>query len=240
MYEKIAHITDLHLDEPYPLKNGVLTRKRFDNILKDIRCKNITHVVCTGDIGENKGIIYFFERLKTINLSITLGNHDKFDEVSKHYNKGADYDSKKIYRSVVKKYHKFIYLDSSEGIIDTKQFIWLKKELISLKPIIIFIHHPIIGLNLKVDEKGRLKNREEVISLLEKSFNEITIYCGHYHMESTLVYKNITQNITPAVSFQIEKNPNTIKINTTVFGYRIIEIENNNKSSKIQFLSDAN
>jgi Icc protein len=240
MYEKIAHITDLHLDEEYPLKNDVPTRKRFDSIVKDIENKKITRVVCTGDIGENKGILYFFEQLKTKALSITLGNHDTFSEISKHYSKGADYDSEKLYSSTIKEYYKFIYLDSSEGVIDRKQLLWLEKELISVKPIIIFVHHPIIGLNLKVDEIGKLKNREDVISLLQGSPNEITIFCGHYHMESTLIHKNITQNITPAVSYQVEKNLSTIEINTTIFGYRIIEIDKNNTSSKIQLLPNAN
>jgi Icc protein len=92
---------------------------------------------------------------------------------------------------------------------------------------------------LKVDEIGKLKNRKEVISLLRESSILITIYCGHYHMESTLVYKNMTQNITPALSFQMEKNPNNIEINTSVFGYRIIEIKNKMTSSKIQYLKDA-
>lgn len=240
MYEKIAHITDLHLDEEYPLKNGVLARKQFDSIVKDIEDKKITRIVCTGDIGENKGISYFFEQLKTKVLSITLGNHDTFSEISKYYNKGADYDSEKLYSSTIKEYYKFIYLDSSEGVIDEKQLLWLEKELISTTPIIIFVHHPIIGLNLKVDEIGKLKNREDVISLLEGSSNDITIFCGHYHMESTILHKNITQHITPAVSYQVEKTLNTIEINTTVFGYRIIEIDKYNTTSKIKLLPNAN
>ncbi len=240
MYEKIAHITDLHLDEEYPLKNGVLARKQFDSIVKDIEDKQITRIVCTGDIGENEGISYFFEKLKTKTLSITLGNHDTFSEISKYYNKGADYDSEKLYSSIITEYYKFIYLDSSEGVIDEKQLLWLEKELISATPIIIFVHHPIIGLNLKVDEIGKLKNRTSIISLLENSLNKITVFCGHYHMESTIHYKNITQHITPAVSYQVEKTLNTIEIDTTAFGYRIIEIEKYNISSKIQLLHNAN
>jgi len=239
MNEKIAHITDLHLDEDFPLKHGVFTRMRFDNILKDIKKKNIKQVVCTGDIGENKGILYFFEQLKSKTLSITLGNHDKFAEISKHYDKGVNYDSQKLYSSTLKKYHKLIYLDSSEGTIDKEQLLWLEKELNSEKPIIVFIHHPIIGLNLKVDEIGKLKNRKKVASLLTQTSIEITIYCGHYHMESTLVHKNITQHITPAVSFQIKKNLDTLEIDTTISGYRIIEVEKKNLSSKVKLFNNA-
>ena len=239
MIERIAHITDLHLDEEFPFKNQVSARKRLDSILKDIKEHDINHIVCTGDIGENKGILYFFERLKNINFSITLGNHDNFIEISKHYNLGADYNSKKIYRSVLKNHFKFIYLDSSLGIIDVKQLVWLKKELISSKPIIIFIHHPVIGLNLKVDEIGKLKNRIDLTKILTEVTNEITIYCGHYHMESTLVYKNLTQCISPAVSFQIKKDIDKIEIDTNISGYRIIQIKENELSSKVKFLNNA-
>ncbi len=175
-----------------------------------------------------------------MNLSITLGNHDNFIKISKHYNLGADYNSKKIYRSEIENYFRFIYLDSSSGIIDIKQLEWLKKELITTKPIMIFIHHPIIGLNLKVDEMGKLKNREDLIKILEKIPNKISIYCGHYHMNSSLTYKNINQYITPAVAFQIEKDPSKIKINTTISGYRIIKLKNNELSSEVKIIKYAN
>ncbi|WP_109301415.1 metallophosphoesterase [Aquimarina sp. AU474] len=239
MIETIAHITDLHLDESYPFNNSVSARKRFDLILKDIEAKNITQIICTGDIGENKGVQYFFKKLKTKTLSLALGNHDKFIEILKYYNHGADYHSQKIYNSVLKKHHKFIFLDSSEGIIDNRQLIWLKKELKYPKPILIFIHHPILGLNLKVDEIGKLKNRDKVLSMLTKTTNKITIYCGHYHTESSLIHKNITQHITPAIAFQVKKSSKKIEIETTTSGYRIIQINKQDISSKIQLLRNA-
>jgi len=238
--ERIAHITDLHLDEEFPFNNQVSARVRLDGILKSIKGDDINHIVCTGDIGENKGILYFFEQLENTNFSITLGNHDNFEEISKHYNLGADYNSKKIYRSQLKNHFKFIYLDSSSGTIDSKQLVWLKNELISSRPIIIFIHHPIIGLNLKVDKIGKLKNRKDLAKKLTEIRNKITIYCGHYHMESTIVYKNITQCITPAVAFHIKKDIDKIEIDTTISGYRIIQMKNKELSSKVKFLNNAN
>ncbi len=235
MSELIAHITDLHLDETFPYNDCVTARERFDIILRDIERNNITQIVCTGDIGENDGVAYFFKKLRNKNLTITLGNHDTYIEVSKHYN----FEVNRAYYSALKEYYKFIYLDSSTGIIDKEQYYWLEKELISTKPIIIFIHHPILGINLKVDEIGKLTNRKELVSLLIKSTTEVTIYCGHYHMESKLTYKNITQHITPAVSYQIKKKTDVIDIDTTVFGYRIIELKGPKQLSKIQLLSNA-
>ncbi|TPN83471.1 metallophosphoesterase family protein [Aquimarina algicola] len=240
MIERIAHITDLHLDESFPFNDQISARKRFDAVLKSIERENITQIVCTGDIGENDGVQYFFEKIKTKDISIALGNHDTFNQMSTYYTIGVNHDSKKIYSSIVKTYYKYIYLDSSAGSIDDKQLFWLKEELISSKPIIIFVHHPIIGLNLKVDEIGKLENRDQVIAILKTVKNTITIYCGHYHLESTLNEENITQYITPAVSFQIKKDVNTIEIETTVSGYRIIEITKDSITSQVKYITYAN
>ena len=135
---------------------------------------------------------------------------------------------------------KLLYLDSSEGIIDHRQLLWLEQELFSYKPILIFIHHPIIGLKLKVDEIGKLINRQEVVHLLEKSLAKISIFCGHYHMENILFHKNIKQYITPAISFQMVKNPNAIEIDKSSYGYRIIELVKNKVYSKTKLFTDAN
>lgn len=238
MRKKIAQITDLHLDEE--CSNGISVKNRLQNIVSDIKREGISEVICTGDIGAKESLSYFFEQLKTTSLSITLGNHDSFSEISKFYNIGVHHSSQKLYSSSEKEDFKFIYLDSSEGVIDRKQLIWLKKELLSSKPILLFLHHPIIGLKLKVDEIGRLRNRNEVIHLLETSSSEINIFCGHYHMESILFYKNIKQYITPAISFQMIKNPNAIEIDRSSYGYRIIELAKNKVYSKTQLFTDAN
>ncbi|WP_196889555.1 metallophosphoesterase family protein [Aureivirga sp. CE67] len=239
MIEKIAHITDLHLDEYFPFKDKITTRKRLDYIINDIKKNNIQHIVCTGDIGEGDGVSYFFKKIETFNTSVTLGNHDNFFEISKYYKTGVNFDSKKIYKSQEYISFKIIYLDSSSGVIDEKQLIWLKKELKTAKPIIIFIHHPIIKLDLKVDEIGKLINRKNLIEILTQVKNEITIYCGHYHIESTSFYKNLKQFITPAVAFQIKKDLNKIEIDKTISGYRIIQIENTNLTSKINLFDHA-
>ncbi|MBW1294981.1 metallophosphoesterase family protein [Aquimarina litoralis] len=239
MIKKIAHITDVHLDESHPFLGKTSARKRLDNIIESILENDIHDVVCTGDIGENDGIPYFFNQLTKLNLSITLGNHDSFTKISEHYDLGADYNSGKMYRSVVENAFKLIYLDSSSGIIDDQQMQWLEKELITSKPIVIFVHHPIIGLPLKVDDIGKLENRENLKNIFEKVPNKITIYCGHYHMDSTIAYKNVRQYITPAVAFQIKKDIDNIEIDTTVYGYRIIQLDTKEHSSKVILLHDA-
>ncbi|MFY0592238.1 metallophosphoesterase family protein [Roseivirga sp.] len=236
---QIAHITDLHLDEEYPFDNKNESRNRFDYILTDIRKQGIEKIICTGDIAQGDGIEYFFNQLKDVPLSITLGNHDRFTEISEYLPLGTSCSIQKLYRSDDVESVKLIFLDSSEGFIDNNQLLWLESEIKSLKPIIIFIHHPVLGLPLKVDEIGRLKNRKELVSILKTCKNKVDIYCGHYHMESTLEYENLTQHITPAVAFQIQKHAKTIEIDTSISGYRIIEIEKDRNSSQVRLLKHA-
>ncbi|SHJ29338.1 metallophosphoesterase family protein [Aquimarina spongiae] len=236
---RIAHITDSHLDESFPFKDSISARKRFDRILKHIEDQNITQIVCTGDIGENDGVPYFFQQLEGKDLSITLGNHDTFLETVKYLNTGARHDTQQIYYSSESMNTKFIYLDSSSGTIDSNQLNWLKQELNTTKSIVIFIHHPIIGLNLMVDSVGKLQNRQEVSNTLTQVPNPITIFCGHYHIESSVSLKNVTQHITPAISYQIKKHQDTIEIDTTSSGYRIIEIMEGQVSSTVNRISNA-
>ncbi len=236
---RIAQITDLHLDEEFPRKNGVLTRKRFDKVLEDLSKKDIDEVICTGDIGENDGIHYFFNQLKPYKLTITLGNHDSYSEISKYYSKGARSSFEKFYMSSERKYHKLLFLDSSAEYVDVAQLNWLEQELISSKPLVIFMHHPVIGLGLKLDEIAALQNRDQVFSIMNRSPSEINLFSGHYHLESNKSKGNITQYITPAVCFQMEKDPDQVEINSQVFGYRIIELGEGYINSEVRLFSDA-
>ena len=110
----------------------------------------------------------------------------------------------------------------------------------SHKKIIIFIHHPIFPLNLKVHQIGGLQNQTAVQSLLQSHNGDITIFCGHYHMESSKSFKNVKQFITPAISYQIKKLKDTLEIDPISFGYRIIEISDSNIISKVKYLHHAN
>jgi len=53
MIHKIAHITDLHLDEQLPTRLGIDVRKNWNIVLNDLRVRKITHLVLGGDLGLN-------------------------------------------------------------------------------------------------------------------------------------------------------------------------------------------
>lgn len=239
MIKRIAHITDIHLDEIFVQQQGIFARNRLKKVLQDISSLNINEIVCTGDIGENISLDFFFKECYKFNLSVTLGNHDSYQKVI-HYIDCKTNTNPKLYYSKQETHYKFIYLDSSSGEIDTPQLLWLQNELNTEKKAVIFLHHPILELPLKVDEIGALKNRNEIRALLKQHTNEITIFCGHYHLNNITTYKNIKQYITPAVSYQIKELTDKIEIDTNSYGYRIIEINEAGISTKTQVINGTN
>lgn len=233
MIELIAHITDPHLDEAFPFKKQKVPRKRLYNILEDIEKKKCSRIVCTGDIGENTALPCFFSRLEGTSFFLTPGNHDQYVAVASYYTRGIVPTSEKIYTSTQNNTYKTIYLDSSASVIDDEQLHWLANELLTSLPVVIFIHHPVLGLEGAVDKIGHLQNREAVVAILTKTTSQVTIFCGHYHMDDCRQYKNITQYITPAIAYQIKTNPDAITVDTTVSGYRMIYIEEGKISSTV-------
>ncbi|MBL4704281.1 MAG: metallophosphoesterase family protein [Flavobacteriales bacterium] len=224
MTKKIAYVTDIHLDEKFPIDQGVDTRKNWKIILNDISLRGIDEIIFGGDIGEKTANKWFFESLQNYSLAITLGNHDYYNEVIKHYNHGVDESQSELYYSQERDYHKCIFLDSSSGSISQEQFDWFKKELLTVKNIILFIHHPILAVNAEVDKQFALKERDRIKTELLKCENDVIIFCGHYHFEDERTEDNIRQYITPAISYQVEKIRNEINVNIDTFGYRIIEL----------------
>jgi Icc protein len=223
MNDKIAYVTDIHLDEKFPKDEGVDTRKNWKIILNDISSRGIDKIIFGGDIGEKTSNKWFFESLQSYTVAITLGNHDYYKEVIKHYNFGVVKKQTELYYSQEHDYYKYIFLDSSSGSISQEQFEWLKKELLTTKNIILFIHHPILAIDAEVDKCFALKERNRIKTELLDFKNDVIIFCGHYHFEDEINNGNIRQYITPASSYQVEKTPNKIKVNNDTFGYRIIE-----------------
>src|SRR5688500_3357588 len=85
MKQTIAYITDIHLDEAYLTDIGVDPRTNWQRLLDDVNARGISSIIFGGDIGEPAANAWFFDTLKDYNLQLTLGNHDTFLEVRKHF-----------------------------------------------------------------------------------------------------------------------------------------------------------
>jgi 3',5'-cyclic AMP phosphodiesterase CpdA len=220
--KRIAFLTDIHLDEQYPIDQNINPRKNLTTVLADLSRQKITEVIFGGDIGVATAHPYFFNALKQFSVNILLGNHDKFEDVKKHFNKSTDKNA--LYYKIEDAGYTYLFLDSATDEISNRQLQWLQMELKTEKQIILFIHHPILSIATKADELYPLKNRNVLQSVLLNYKKKITIFCGHYHMNDEQEHYNIKQITTLSLSFQLVKNEQEIKVDNTNFGYRIIEI----------------
>jgi Icc protein len=220
-----AYITDAHLDEDYPLEQGAKPKENLHLVLADVATRNINTVVFGGDIGETISNEWFFHLFQPYKLQMTLGNHDIFEEVRKYYVNDMIVSKKELYYSYEENNLKYIFLDSSSNQISSDQCAWLEQELRNnSQEIICFIHHPILAIPTPVDVLYPLHNRDIIKSLFERFASKVTIFSAHYHMSDKRIESNITQFVTPSVSYQMEKSAPILTPDVSTFGYRIVQI----------------
>ena len=236
--ERIAFITDIHLDEEFPQKHDVNAKQNWERIIVDLENRGVDKIIFGGDIGEASAHAWFFETLKPFSFHVILGNHDSYDSVMEHYSRGDD--PKELFYHVEHDSFRFLFLDSSAEEISETQLRWLEEKIDSDKPILLFIHHPIIAVNSLIDQMHPLKNREAVKSVLHKSSQEIFLFCGHYHMNDESHEGNVRQLITQAASFQVGKSLDRIKIGASTFGYRMIEVGKGSVQTKLVSFKNEN
>lgn len=256
----IAYLTDAHLDQKIILdqQTGAMRyaqqtgehRDQLKFILEDITRKGIDEIIFGGDIGTQEANQWFFNTIDEFNfkLLMVLGNHDTYQQVSQYYqheygnqypdehrNQYLDKHRKELNYAYEEGQFKFIYLDSSSNAISDAQLNWFRKELVTDKEILLFIHHPVLEIKTPLDKIGAaLNGRDEIRRILSEAQKDSIVFCGHYHMTDELVEGNIRQYSSPACSYQIEKLSEKIEIDTLTFGYRLITINGRKLSTEVK------
>ena len=119
----------------------------------------------------------------------------------------SNYTFKKPYYSFVpKEGFKVIVLDSiidneitANGYIYPEELTWLDEELKASEKdtVLIFMHVPLVEPFPSANH--RMRNSQEVISILQKYKNPIGVFTGHYHAAKIIQNKNILYVSTPAL-----------------------------------------
>ncbi|MGH1339492.1 MAG: metallophosphoesterase family protein [Aureispira sp.] len=227
MPQRIAYLTDLHLDDQYPKDAGADTFRNWEMALQDLTTRTVDKVIVGGDFGEPSTTSYFFESLAAYSdLHLTLGNHDQFANILSHYPRAQQYQEQGgLYYSFVEDGYQYIFLDSSSGQVPPAQVEWLQTALTEAYPILLFIHHPIFGIDDSLaDVMFPLKGRVSLQQILLDSGLDISIFCGHYHLLDEQKQEKVQQFITPAISVQFDTQAKHIRFHANSFSYRIIEV----------------
>ena len=236
MKKRIAFITDSHLYQQliqsdseeivYGDVEGA-NLQHLDIALEDAKSKQISTIVFGGDIGTKASHEVFFSTVKKYSndFSMILGNHDNYNEVKRYYPQKSATESTLDF-SKEDLFYKYVFMDSSAGLVEEHQLQWLSQEIKTDKRMILFIHHPVLEIATKIEQIGAaLQNRDELLAVLKTATTPPVIFCGHYHMNDERIQDGIQQFCTIATSYEIEKEKEVIKTRPLVFGYRVIELE---------------
>ena len=240
MSKTIAFITDSHIEHQFPKDQGVDALGNWQMVLESVKAHKVDMIIIGGDIGETKIFEYFFKSLDDLNMPYysILGNHDKYEDVKPFLNNPLATNPNELFYTFDEDDFQYIFLDSSRGQVSQFQLDWLEKTLNNsdLKPL-VFIHHPLLKVNTRVDIDYPLHNREAVVEVLNKFDKNIPVICGHYHTENQSINKNITQYVTPSAAFQILQNTDQVTLDISKFAYRLIELENGNFHSRLKWFA---
>jgi len=241
---KIAQITDLHidLDGQYPFNIDV--RKNFLDILELAVKESPDHLVVTGDFCVDKGLEEIYLWIKShlnqlpFSYDIIAGNHDDsvmmahVFELEHLLNDDELYFAKKIGRTHC------LFLDTSKGFHSENQLKWIKRQLKSnTENLVVFMHHPPLKAGIPfMDEKYPLQDMHAIQKIFFSYPHNISVFSGHYHIEKTVVHKNITLMVTPACYFQISQKSAEFSVDHHRIGMRMIELEGGMVCSTVRYL----
>ncbi|GAB3931295.1 metallophosphoesterase family protein [Mucilaginibacter myungsuensis] len=228
----IAHITDIHLDEGLLEDLGVNTERNWRRILKDVAARGIHDVVFGGDIGAPTSYSWFFNTVKHFSFRYVVGNHDDVDDAERYFDGHSD-GNEELYYALEEDGYKQVFMDTSSEHVSDAQLQWLTQQINTDRPILLYIHHPVLGIDTPIDRKYPLHGRDQVKKALLSNLGPVTIFCGHYHMDDMQQVGNITQYVTPAASYQIAKEAGGIEKDNGKFGYRIVRIDEKNIQTEL-------
>lgn len=248
----IAHFTDAHLGQRPTIDRNVdggrmqydrvpdEHGRRLDNVLDDMVRRGVSAAVFGGDIGLGESVAGFFDRLKALPLamSIVLGNHDTHDDVVRHWRPAVSAVDRRLCYSRPGGPWRSIVLDTSDNAIGEAQLAWIADQVDGAERIALFMHHPLLAVDTPVEHAGAaLRDRQQLTSLLVQTGSEVVVFCGHYHMVDDAREANIRQLMSPAVSYQIIKRADRITLDSSTYGYRLIDLSGVEIRTEVVLLS---
>ena len=230
---KICLITDIHIDAPGELPIGLDTRLQFVQTIQKIKEKKYDFMIVAGDLCHKTGIKETYLWIKSlldetsIPYCVIPGNHDTSPVLAEVFGLDGELLDEELYYDRKFVDGNVIFLDTSKGMMSDTQFKWLEEKIESSpETVTICMHHPpLISHSNHMEPTYMFSQMERFENLCSKySDKKFQIFCGHYHMERTIIKNNITLFITPSTFVQIDPDSFEFRKLGDSFGYREIWI----------------
>lgn len=243
---RIIQMTDLHIGEEDEYPFGVNLRANLLSMLSDVERMNPNLMVFTGDLcyKEPQAEIYTWIRHQIertgIPYEIIGGNHDNVPMMTSCFlDEDMSNDEEEYYFADEMAGQHILYLDSAKGMLSDQQLSWIEVEVQRAKKhsLMVFIHHPPLHAGVPhMDNKYGLHNYPDLLRILSLHPSTVQVFCGHYHVDRSVAWKNVMVHITPSSFMQIFPYVEEFAIDHYQIGYRVIDFSEDAIRHSVRYL----
>ncbi len=231
----IAHITDTHIGEEGVFAKDMDTRQKFLDTLNALKNRDLHGIILTGDLSypDESAAVYSWikEQLDDMELPyiITPGNHDKPSLMQEIFNLKDQAPHVILTGAVAMRGESLLFLDSSSERMPLQQQNWVTRELCTQpENNILFMHHPPCLCDVPfMDKNYPYKTPDLFQETIRKSGKNLTVFCGHYHVEKMISLDNANMKvyITPPTMGCLDPDADDFTIADSRTAWREIKIE---------------
>jgi Icc protein len=233
---KFAIASDLHIALPHtiwqhPARFHLVEYSipAFEEVLHQLANLDLDFLLLPGDLtqhGETENHRWLSARLAKLPYPVYViaGNHDESKLLSQAFQRQADLKEGGLYFSRNWMGRTILFMDTSKYKVEAPQLAWAYDQLQQLKgDLVLFIHHPplLVGMPF-MDNNYALKDRNPLLDILSAYPGNIDVFCGHYHIDRTIRWKNLLVHVTPSCFFQIDSYAEDFKVDHYRIAFREI------------------
>ena len=242
---RIAQITDIHIGAADECPHQIDCRAQFLAVLEEVTRENPDVIVLTGDLcfrdPESEAYAWIAKQLQQIVCEVIVmpGNHDSQVSMHKHFHTAYHIATNEIYSRTEWEGHQVFFLDTARGVMSEAQYDWLQEQIaVQARQVVFFMHHPPMYCGVPhMDMKYAFQQIPRFQEIVGQIDAELTVFCGHYHVERSVILPRQTIHITPSTFFQIDAWQEEFAIDHHRPGYRMIECTADGVTSVCRYTS---
>jgi len=235
--KRIVQISDLHIGQPEQFPHGVDARQSLLDSLDLIdKVLPIDFLVITGDLAHKTNAFdhsicawleMYFSSYEA-EILVVPGNHDNKEFLVSHFSHGHELLNGELFYTEDLAGRMGIFLDTSSHSISDEQLEWLRDKFSScikdhIQPVIFMHHPPCPSGSLFMDKRYPFQRPDDFADALSGYPDYIPIFCGHYHVEKTVLWRNAMIHITPSTCFEIDPFYEKFTLDPIPPGIRVID-----------------
>ncbi len=241
---RIIQITDIHIA---PLGAETILNidvwGQFQRVLAEAKTFQPDWVVITGDLCYQEGDVGVYHWIRTqleetgLNYQVIAGNHDDALMMATVFGLPKSPETNESFYALSFDMGQIIFLDTAQKVLSARQWTWFYQQLRAPTPSLIMMHHPpVLAQTYFMDTHHSFLQRAEFAQALAAAPKPIAIFCGHYHIDRTILKDDFRVFITPSSMAQIDGTQKEYTLDHLRPGFRIIDWDGKNLSTEVRWL----